>query len=443
MSNPLVASSAQALGFSTAGGDDLAGSRRQARSLNSYTAREWAKHIGVLDRAGLTLPLYAHLMARKQVAQLPRETVDKLEKRRSDNARRMQAMMGRFGEAVDALKRARVQFACVKGFSLIPEFLPEPWERHQIDFDFLIRPGEEARAQLALEGGGYKLTAIEGSERRLRVPVTKALRHNAYLYDLQKEPAIELHSVFWEGGTIELPLHRLEEAFEHTEMHALGSVSFPRLAPHHAFLYQVLHVFRHFLGSWARPLWLYEIASYMNRFGNDRARWLSVRPLIASDPRMMDAVALVLLTAQEIFRCPIPIELNEICAHADRSAIGLWVRCHSRDWLLTDMPGNKLNLLLHRHFIGQDCTWRRHLANRLAPCGKRPRLCEGLDPVVAQSFGYRIADFCFRAGRISYHLRAGAGLAFAGARWSFALRAHRAALTRGGSRTGNLQRSES
>ncbi len=426
MSHPFLESCVSELRFTA---NDAAGRRNlREQTLSASSVREWRRHIGVLDRAGLTLPLYARLLERGEGGKLPPEAIAALERRCYDNARRMQEMLETFDEAVQALRRVEVQFVCVKGFSLIPEFLPELWQRHQIDFDVLIEGKDEARAQAALEELGYKLTAVDGGERRMRVPVTRALGHDAYVYDRQEGPAIELHSAFWENGTMDFPLRFPKDSLDHAEMHALGSVSFPRLEAPCAFLYQVLHMFRHFRGSWARPLWIYEIAAYLNRFVDDEVRWERVRALIANDERMADAVGLVLMTAREIFGCPIPVPLRDICAVAGDSAIGLWVSRCAREWLLTDMPGNKLNLLLHRHFIGEEGRWRRHLADRLMPRRKRPRLCEGIDPAVEKSFRYRMANFRFQGGRLAHHFRTGVEFALAGARWKLELRARRMAL---------------
>ena len=164
----------------------------------------------------------------------------------------MSSMLLTFGQAVEALRQAGVRFVCVKGFSLIPEYLTELWQRHQIDFDLLVAPDDALRAQQALEKLGYRLTAIDGAERRLRIPVSRPLALDAYLYNPQEGGAIELHSGFWEAGAEAHPLRCPSDAFEQAEMHTVGSVSFLRLARRHAFLYQVLHVFRHFLGLWAR-----------------------------------------------------------------------------------------------------------------------------------------------------------------------------------------------
>jgi len=254
MSNALVSNVVNALSFRTDefGAEKRAGGRE--RHPYDFSPREWERHIGVLDRTGLTLPFYARMLEAGDCGRFPLQTIAAFEQRRSDNQERMQCMLKTFGEAVLVLQKAGVQFVCVKGFSLFPEFLEEPWQRHQIDFDLLIAPGDGLRAQLALEELGYKLTAVAGDdERRLRIPVKQALLHNAYLYCRQEGGAIELHSRFWEAGAEEFPLTCPEDAFERAEMHTLDSVSFLRLSQPHAFLYQLLHVFRHFLGSWARP----------------------------------------------------------------------------------------------------------------------------------------------------------------------------------------------
>jgi hypothetical protein len=334
----------------------------------------------------------------------------------------MQSMLRTFGEAVGVLQEAGVNFVCVKGFSLFPEFVNEPWQRHQIDFDLLIAPGEGLRAQSALEQLGYKLTGVaRDDERRLRIPVRQALSHGAYLYSPQEGGAIELHSRFWEAGAEVLPLSCPEDAFEQAERHTLNSVSFPCLSQPHAFLYQVLHVFRHFMGSWARPLWLYELASYMNRHSANVELWGQVAALLSADARVAEAASLVLLTAKELFACPIPPMLGSVCGLEDDDRIRLWVRIYARRWVLADMPGNKLNLLLQRRYFADGRVWRRYLANRLAPRRARPVLCEGIDTSVAKDLNYRAANLRYQVSRAWHHLRAGTGFAAASVAWGIRL----------------------
>jgi hypothetical protein len=428
MSNALVSSVVNALSFRTvkAGATMRAGGGE--RHPYEFSPREWERHIGVLDRSGLTLPFYARMLATGDYGRFPLRAIAAFERRRSDNQYRMQCMLKTFGEAVCVLQKAGVQFLCVKGFSLFPEFLEEPWQRHQIDFDLLIAPGDGSRAQTALEELGYKLTAVAGDdERRMRIPVRQVLSHDAYLYDPQEGGAIELHSRFWEAGAEEFPLTCPEDAFEQAEMHTLDFVSFLRLSQPHAFLYQVLHVFRHFLGSWARPLWLYEIASYMERHGDDIELWREVAALLSADARITEAASLVLLTAKELFACQIPSALEKACTLPDDDPIRLWVHLYARRWILADMPGNKLNLLLQRRFFSDGRIWRRYLAGRLAPRGARPVLCEGIDTRVAKSLRYRSANLRYKASRAWHHLRTGAGFAAASVAWGIHLRPSHAA----------------
>jgi len=423
MSSALLSSIVHALRFSSAEPAAATHADAAKRHPCSFSPREWARHIGVLDRMGLTLPFYARLLAAGGCGRFPMQTVAAFERRRRDNKSRMHGMQQAFGQAARALQQARVQFVCVKGFSLFPEYFQEPWQRHQVDFDMLIAPGDGLRAQAALEELGYKLTAVaEDGERRLRIPVTRALSHHAYLYSPQEGGAIELHPRFWEAGAEAFPLTCPEDAFERAEMHTLGSISFARLSQPHAFLYQVLHVFRHFLGSWARPLWLYEIASYLDRHRADDALWQEVSALFSADARLAEAAALVLLAAKELFACPIPSALENVRTLPADAPVGLWVRRYARRWLLTDMPGNKLNLLLQRHYYSDGRVWRRYLTGRLAPRGARPILCEGIDQNAAKSLSYRIANLRYKATRVWHHLRTGAGFAAASIAWGMQLR---------------------
>lgn len=438
MSSELLSSVVDALRFSAGEPGDHAGAHRPRRALPDFPAREWSRQIGVLDRAGLALPLYARLLEDGRCATLPAPTIAALEERRRDNELRMSAMLKTFGQAVMALRRAGARVACVKGFSLIPEYLTEIWQRHQIDFDLLVAPEDGVRAQQALEKLGYQLTAVEGHERRLRIPASRPLGHNAYLYNPQDGAAIELHSQFWDAGAEAHPLRCPSDALERAEMHTVGSVSFLRLARRHAFLYQVLHVFRHFLGSWARPLWLYEIAAYLHRHRDDDAHWREARALLCADARLAEAAALVLVCARDLFACPLPPALESVCALPAGSPVRLWIDRFARRWLLADMPGNKLNLLLHRHYFADRRAWRRYLSQRLAPLGNRPALCEGIDRKAAESLAYKAANLRFKATRIGHHLGAGAEFAVARIEWEMHLRSGDAA-----SSLNELSRSES
>ncbi|MFZ1084096.1 MAG: nucleotidyltransferase family protein [Terracidiphilus sp.] len=429
MSREFLSSVVDALRFSA---DEPAGNGyadRKRRALSNYSAHEWSLQLGVLDRVGLTLPFYARLLEEGKCASLPVPAIAALEQRRRDNAQRMKRMLMTFGQAAAVLQQAGVRFVCVKGFSLIPEYLTELWQRHQIDFDLLIAPVDALRAQRALEALGYRLTAVDGDERRLRIPAPRPLGHNSYLYQPQEGAAIELHSEFWDPGAEAYPMLCPRDYFAQAEMHTVGSVTYLRLARHHAFLYQVLHVFRHFMGSWARLLWLYEIAAFLHRHREDDALWQQVRELLCADARLAEAAALVLLCAQNLFACPLPPALENLCTLPAESPMRLWIDRYAQRWLLADMPGNKLNLLLHRHFIPDDPTWRRHLVHRLAPFGKRPVLCEGLDRIVAKSMAYRTANLRFQATRIWHHLRTGAGFAIASASWKLHLRSNQAAFS--------------
>ena len=120
MSREFLSSVVHALRFSAFESGDGAAARRERRDLSGFSASEWSRHIGVLDRVGLALPLYARLLENGNCSGLPLQALAALEQRRCDNKQRMSSMLLTFGQAVEALRQAGVRFVCVKGFSLIP-----------------------------------------------------------------------------------------------------------------------------------------------------------------------------------------------------------------------------------------------------------------------------------------------------------------------------------
>jgi len=394
-------------------------------SLRSFSAAEWRSGLRVLDRTGITLPLYARLCENGDRAALPgvvpEVVIDALERRRRDNQRRMEGMLQTFGQAVRALQHARIPFVCLKGFSLFPEYFVQLWRRHQVDFDFLVAPWDAARARAVLEALGYRLSGSAGDkELRLRIPVQEHMDRDAYMYDRQQGSSIELHTSFWDPGSFDLPLRCPEDALERAEMHVVGDVVFARLSQPHAFVYQVLHVFRHFLGSWARPLWIYEIAFFIHRHRDRDELWRDVRELIAVDLRMADAAALVLFLANALFGPAVPASLAGLCCRPEQDPIRLWVEHFAWRWAVADMPGNKLNLLLHRHFIADRLEWRNYLTSRLLPFAGNAALCEGLEESAAGLWRYKLANLRYRAQRALHHVHADLEFGFASISWNAA-----------------------
>lgn len=392
---------------------------RVEQPLWTASDREWAHNMNALDRFGLTLPFYVQLLKRGEQQRLSSQTLAAFEQRKLDNSEKMLDMLQSFGEATAALEASGVRHICVKGFSLFPDYAEQLWQRHQSDCDLLVTPAEAPRAQATLEALGYRLTAVAADgERRMRIPLSSQPAHIKYIYSRQIAAAIELHLRFWEPGAEDLSFACPQDTFERAETRTLGSISFLGLSRPHAFLYQSLHIFRHFLGSWVRLLWLYEIASYLHRFREDDALWQEVQALVCSDARLSEAIALVLLVAQDLFACPIPAALNTVHTIPSTSPVRIWIDHYARRWLLADAPGNKLNLLLQKHFFSNDLIWRRYLLNRLMPFGRHPSLREGVDERIAKSFAFRAANLQYQSGRAWYHLRSGIGFAAATISWN-------------------------
>ena len=103
MSREFLSSVVDALRFSANEPADNADADRKRRALSSYSVRDWSRQIGVLDRVGLTLPLYARLLEEERYASLPAPAIEALEQRRRDNAQRMSGMLMTFRKTANSV----------------------------------------------------------------------------------------------------------------------------------------------------------------------------------------------------------------------------------------------------------------------------------------------------------------------------------------------------
>ncbi|HZD47724.1 MAG TPA: nucleotidyltransferase family protein, partial [Silvibacterium sp.] len=318
----------------------------------------WRRTLRWLDRSGLALPLAARLEALPPSACVPAGVRTALKSRLLDNQKRMERMLEFFRETTRALSVAGARYCCVKGFSMVPDCFDGIRERHQVDLDFLVAPEDLKPAQQAIESLGYGVQyASSSGEVRLIKPWRKHIGVNGYLYQLPEAPPVELHTRVWECDYDEIEFPSLV-MFDDTEVHEVCGVEFPRLRPAQQFVYLLLHIFRHLLGSWTRLLSLYEVATLIRGRSSDDELWAEVGQLIGKDRRLNSACALVLGLVDCAFPQDLPETLREIYAGNLSSDSALWIDRWATAWLLAYPPGNKLNLLVQQQFFPDSDLWR-------------------------------------------------------------------------------------
>jgi hypothetical protein len=373
--------------------------------LNGSEERDWETHLRWLDRSGLALPLAASIEATQRSAPVPEAIKDALRMRLLDNGKRMEEIFRQFAAVQRALAAANVQYCCVKGFSLVPDCFDAIRERHQVDLDFLVAREYSGQAQRAIETLGYRVrSASDSGEVRLIKPWKQHLGINAYLYQMPEAPPIELHSRVWEPGDECIDFSSLTGFLDACEMHEVSGVQFPRLRAPYQFVYLLLHIFRHLLGSWIRLLSLYEIAIFVRARADEPGLWAEVNHIIGGDARLASACALVLGLVNEAFPIEWPPILNHLYKRNLSSESALWIKDYSTAWLFTDPPGNKLSLLLQQQFSSDHNAWRRYRRRRLLPLRKPHALSDEAVKTVKATWAYRMEAVRYKAGRAWYHV---------------------------------------
>jgi Uncharacterised nucleotidyltransferase len=390
-----------------------------AASLSAFTDADWERQFRWLDRSGLALPLAARLLESEAILQFPSGVVRALTVRLCDNEGRMKSILDLFGKLHANLTDARVSFCCLKGFSLMPEVCGFIRERHQVDIDLLIDPGDASRAVAAVEPLGYLPSKIaESGEIRLTRPLTKHLTAGSWLYDISEGPALEFHTRLWEpeSGLFDFPIP--PGYMSNLYVGTIAGVAVPRLAPAWQFVSLVLHIFRHLLDSWVRLLSLHEVAVYLRSMQKDDYLWNEVTSILEQDTRLSSAGALVLHLVKREFSVELPASLQEFCGLHLTAQSNLWCKQFSQEWLYADPPGTKLSLLVQRQFCASATAWRSYLFRRLFPRRTPPKLSDEASTQVQCSVEYQVAEALYRVQRTGYHITSDWRFLMAAARWT-------------------------
>ncbi len=394
------------------------------QDLLAFTSEsEWRRNLYWLDRSGLALPLAVAV----QPSTIPPAINDALQMRIHDNAARMEMMLQFFDEVNNALASTGVTYACVKGFSLIPDCFTNLSERHQLDLDFLLLPQDAERGVAAIEAIGYRrMYAAASGEVRLTKPWKKLLGVKAYMYDQPEPTPVELHTHVWERETI-IDIGIPDTFLETLEMREVRGVQFPCLNVPHHFIYLLLHMFRHLIGSWGRLLSFYEVALLLRRRENDIGLWTSISELIEEDARLASVCALVLGMVNVVFPAELPAPLRRLYARHLSAESALWLQEYASKWLYCDPHGTKIGLLVQKQFCTDDHVWKQYLRQRLMPMHRLNSLDEDSRDQPGKSLAYRLEEAQYRAGRIFYHFSHSVEYLAARVRWERLMHARPAA----------------
>jgi hypothetical protein len=375
-----------------------------------------------LDQSGLALYLLSRLQQHEVLDGVPSEFRRALERRLGANRERTLDLLGEFGRLVESFDTHGVRFCALKGFTLTPDFCPAAHLRHQTDFDFLVAAESIETAKRALESCGY---ATEESSQRGRLTFATPLRHipsprdNIYARPRHREVDL-LTSLRHEaqGVSVDGPSDWLTRL----QCKRLNDISFHALSVEDMFHVQVLHAFKHLLGSWVRASWLLEIGYFIDRHYANADLWRSIATRAGQEHTVRDAFGLIVSLTNTLFPRPIPPTLQEWCLEPLSGRIETWVSQFGLRSVVSDLHGTKLTLFVHREFVQNPGSWNSYIIRRMFPIRRQ----SSIGSVASVDLGTRIMVKASQSlhvmRRMAFHARELVSLPVEAIRWKFALR---------------------
>ena len=357
----------------------LSGGAPDVTVLRHFNARDWQRTFRWLDRSNLTLYLLRRLYDLGATELLPPAIRTRFEGNLAENRRRVDYIASEFACINQRFHRAGVNFAVIKGFSLVPAFCPDAVLRAASDLDYLVDKESLPAAQRALEEGGYCLQGFSDIEFKFGRSSSRIPALSDDPYSPETEPLVELHLAFWKREATCLVVNEPEFRVEQTTSYEWQGLCFPVLNEKDAFILQILHVFQHTLECWIKLCWLLEIGYFLRARASDAQFWDRVDARMREVPCLAEFAAIVLGLAGRVFSAPMP-PIAVRWTQCLRPAARLWLENYSQEWVIEDHPVDnqslfsaaKLCLFLHREYI-PDPELRKEVTRRRLFPWKRPQ----------------------------------------------------------------------
>ncbi|MGA6982550.1 MAG: nucleotidyltransferase family protein [Candidatus Sulfotelmatobacter sp.] len=392
-------------------------------SLGGFNDRQWEDTFRWLDNANVALYLLQKLRDTHDDGKLPPAVLSRLEQNYSDNRLRVDEMASAFAEVNERFRRFAVNYAVVKGFSLVPEFCPDAYLRQQSDFDYLVDEQSVPMAQQALADLGFSLMKhrpTAGEWIFSKRPISHSF-DSGEQYEGKGSYVIELHLAIWSPHAHGIDIAGTQFSSSCTVDREWRGVHFRALPEEDAFLLQVLHTFQHLLYGDIRMVWLYEIAYCLHRRPNDTSFWQGVERRTEADALLTHVVAIVTGLAAGFFQAPLPAIAQAWKANL-RPSVKVWMEHYGwrvafekmPTYELAVFPASKLVLFLHRQFLPDVKRRRDFTRRRLLPWTRPASIVRSSDE--PSSRGLKLGGLLpevssqFMFHRLLYH--AGSGLRY-------------------------------
>jgi Uncharacterised nucleotidyltransferase len=387
----------------------LSGETPDVNVLRNFRLHDWLRTFSWLDSAGLTLYLLDRLKSIGATELLPPAVLARFEQNLADNRRRLDYMAAEFGSLNERFARAGVNYAAIKGFSLVPMYCPSAVLRAPSDLDYLVDKPSLLAAQRVLEEAGYRLQHFSDMEFKFGRPSSRIPTVSDDPYSRETEPLVELHLAFWNRKANRVPISEPEFRLDHAIEHHWQGLSFPVLNDVDAFILQILHIFQHTLECWVKMCWLLEIGYFLRARLSDTQFWDRVDIRMREVPCLAEFAAVVTGLAERVFACPMP-PITAKWRKCLRPSARLWLDNYAWSWVTEDrdtfnlFSATKLALFLHREFIPDFEVRRETTQRRLFPWKQPEQIAVPVDNTPRSLLTARRLQWTFVLQRLIFHL---------------------------------------
>jgi predicted MFS family arabinose efflux permease len=389
-----------------------------SKHLASLDDEDWRQAFAYSDRAQLTL-----LLARGDMRPLPQWVRERIERNLADNCERTARMLDAYCEAADALQRAGIEFAVLKGFGHVPGSVPDERLRVQYDIDLYCLERDLNGMRDVLLALGYRPGGKE-SDRVDHLPTMVrggAWQWNGNYFDPDMPIAIEPHFRLWDPETERFEAPGVEQFWPRRSATRRDGLVVPALDPADALGYAALHALRHWLRGSLKALHLYEIAFFLHARAADDAFWCGWRKAHPAPLRRLEALTFRL--ACEWFGCDAPPLVHDEM-HGFPTGVQTWFERFSASPVEALYRPNKAELWLHWRLLDSAVDRLRVARRRVLPA-RLPAAEEARSPGTVRTPAMRVrtglayaAQLCRRA---TFHLRAFAPTVWQAMTWNSAV----------------------
>ena len=373
----------------------------------------WVESYSWLDASGLALYFLDRVRALELDGVVPDRVLTRLTENATDNRKKTEGMYEEFVRLNRKLQAAGVEFANLKGFSLVPDASPDAALRCQFDLDFLVAARDIAVCEEVLKREGYVLDGIGKNVREYKAG-SGQIPSIRELYKAKPQRSVEIHIVSSQLRDGSYPDDRLSRI----QWKLRDGFEFPVLSDCDQFLSLAFHLFKHLKSEWTRASWILEYASYIHFHRFDDSLWLEVERYLSANSKEKVAVGAATLLADQSFDIPsIPPVLTGVITELPVS-VRLWIERYGNNVLFTPFPGTKLYLLLEQALCGNEGAHSVERSRKLFPLHRPPKITVGSEGVglLRRMKGFQ-AEGRYLMFRLRFHVTQGIAYMIEASRW--------------------------